>query len=330
MGDNGIPYTEDVIEEVLLATNRPVLFAGIADTDLASCICWKCREPTSKSAPLKKCTRCERARYCNNNICQREHYKTHKYFCRSVGSQKVLSETDGYTQFEQKREHRQIYVLECGQCHNDMFCSNTNSGCPKAIKWQTIGVSSNHPSLLELIDTVHRYYKKKAVRQGRQLSALRQLRCLYSKNEAAFGCEDAWLLKTFHYVCDAAANGNRIQYIQDLDYPRGRPFGNLAMADLAHYYGQSDPDDIKGDLTYTANSILHTASQQLAVDYHPGRCPAVLMELVRFLEKVLYQSGIQQVAGEPSIPYPIEFTMQPDDVFLIYLAKKRARHLLLR
>lgn len=317
-----VVYMEDLLGEVLQATDRQVTIVGAPDSVVAPWMCWHCGRKESKSVALRKCTRCNRAYYCSKECQAAQWYAPlgHKPFCKSVSSQNDLSEADGYHRFQQKREGKKVYVLECEQCSKKMFCSNADIGCPKALAWQAICTEST----LVLVAMVHSFYVNKAANEKEQMIALEQLQQSYDNKKAASCCEDDWLLKTFLHVCTFAARGNPLPYIQDLDYPNGRPIENLSLSSLHPYFGRDDLEDVRTDIPYTAHCILHTASRQLVKDYHPNHRPKRLMRLVRFLDRVFYKSGIQLNDTEP----PTQFVMQPEDVFLVYLAKKRARVLL--
>ena len=190
--------------------------------------------------------------------------------------------------------------------------------------WQTICTSTGHPALLDLCTTVHGFYKDKAVLQPEQMVALLLLFEFYDKETTALKYEDNWLFRTFLGVCHMAARNKPYEYIQDTDEPDDHPFvAAIPFSDLVPYFGKDDNDLLKL-VACTANCILHTASHQLAKEYRPDNHPEVLMKLVRFLDKITYRTDIEISKEEPWK----HFVMQPGDVFLIYLAKKRARVLL--
>lgn len=322
MGDGNV-YMEKLLGEIQQATDRQVTDVGAPDSVVAEWKCWQCGRKESKSVSLQKCALCKRAYYCGKE-CQAVQWNAslgHRLFCRSVTSQKALSKADGYHRFQQKREHKRVYVLECEKCSKKMFCCNASSGCPKALAWQAI---CTEPTLA-LVAVVHSFYDNKAENKEEQLLALEQLQLHYDNKKDAPNHEDDWLMKTFLHICTAAACGNPFPFVWDLDYPNNRPVEQLSFTKLCPYFGLDDRDEVRTEFPHVADCILHTASRQLGKDYSPNRRPKTLMKLVRFLDRILCgDSGIRLDDDEP----PTRFTMLPSDVFLVYLAKKRARILL--
>ena len=156
-----------------------------------------------------------------------------------------------------------------------------------------------------------------------QMVAMAQAFELYDKEPTALKYEDHWLFTTFIGVCRMAALNNPYEYLQDMDQPDDQPFVAIPFEDLVPYFGKDD-DDIPKLVARFANCILHTASHQLAKAYRPDNHPEVLMKLVRFVDKIAYKNDIEVTKKKPWK----HFVMQPGDVFLVYLAKKRARVLL--
>lgn len=311
------------IEAILPGATRLLDQTGaVGPVDNASSLCWWCDKEGSEGSPLEKCALCKRAYYCNPT-CRGAHWPTHGLYCEPVSSQVTFSEADGYTQYVETRDGKAVYVLECEQCCDDMFCARVRSGCPKATAWRALFTVVGSPSLPGLITTIHRFYKSGAVRQKKQMSALFQAFRLYEENKAALSHEDDWLYKNFLTYCEIAARKlSPLPYLPDSDHSDDHPPRALS-ADVVRCFGRDDKDkDQLAVATITAHFILHTTSHQLAKPYQPNHNPVVVMKLVRFLEMIFFCVDIK-VRFKGS-----HLLIQPADLFLVYLAKKRARVLL--
>lgn len=321
MDDNDGPYVEDLIGEVLQATNRSVTITGVTESDIAHWKCHQCGKMESKDRRLQKCNGCKRAFYCSE-ACQKTHWNMrHKYFCRSIQTQNKLSREEGYTRFEEVREHKKIYVLECDKCQGKMFCNNVGSGCTKQLVWQGMADTSQEAALLDHIDSINRFYQRNIVNGRKQGNELRWLYQFYKDNNDAFVYEDRWLLYIFMDVCTRAAIRQTPQRFLDGDYPNNHPPVPISLQSLGPYMGQDDDDDIE-KMTCIAHCILHTVSCKLNTNYEPNSRPKELMHLVRFLDKICYQVDICLLDDLSQI------SMKPSSIFVVYLAKKRARILL--
>ena len=317
MDDDDYPRVENILPgatQILVQTHA-------VDSTFSN-VCWRCNKAGSESSPLERCALCKRAYYCNAT-CRDMHWHTHRLYCEPVSSQEALSKADGYTQFNGTYNRKQVYELQCEQCYGDMFCGRVVSGCPKAMAWQAIFTAINAPSLRGLIATIHQFHKNRAVGQEQQMSALFNAFRLYEENKATLSHEDSWLYKNFLAYCEIAARElTPLPYLQDSDHSDDHPPVALS-AGVVRCFGRDDKDkDQLAVATVTAHFILHATSRQLAKNYQPNNNPEIIMKLARFLEKIFYNVDIKvRFRGS-------HLLIQPADLFLVYLAKKRARILL--
>lgn len=311
--DKIVEAEDDFVFDILqhMSDERVVLI------HFASCTCWKCDRV--KSA-LEKCTLCKQAYYCNAT-CREAHWPIHQFFCRPISSEKTHSEADGYTQFEETHKHKNVYVLECEQCRGGAFCDNTDSDCPKAKVWQDICTDIGCPTMLKLLAPYHRSYKDKVALDDQERIVLKELLNFCGEKSALLKYEDHWLLETFLRISQEDPCDNTRKRVRDIHF-YANPLSDDWTPNVHKYFGPDDDDIARLVITTgIAHCILHTTSRQLAKKYQPNHDPEIVIKLVRFLERILSDDGI-------TIQSTSDFLLWPEDIFLIYLAKKRARVLL--
>ena len=58
-------------------------------------VCGYCQNPGNTKAPLKRCSRCQNMFYCSS-LCQKNHWKTHKYICKYLSEATVQGELENF------------------------------------------------------------------------------------------------------------------------------------------------------------------------------------------------------------------------------------------
>ncbi|KAJ3925845.1 MAG: hypothetical protein NXY57DRAFT_1030838, partial [Lentinula lateritia] len=71
--------------------------------------CFQC-QVTKRVGELKLCSRCRNARYCSA-ACQKEHWKTHKAFCKSPDKSKLETDDESWKNVFQEYGHKKTSVL---------------------------------------------------------------------------------------------------------------------------------------------------------------------------------------------------------------------------
>jgi hypothetical protein len=211
-----------------------------------------------------------------------------------------------------------------------MFCSKIGAKnspkCPKRLVWENIAATTNQADLLDHISKIHRLFQQGQKNGRQQGQELRWLSQFYTRNQNLLNYEQSWLICTFRNICEEASIRTLPPnlHLGDNDHPKNLPPVSLSLPKLEPYIGEDDDPDIK-DTALIAHVILHTVSHKLDMDYQPKKRPKVVMQLVRFLDKIFYFVGIQLTDDFSQISM-----MDPSAVFFVYLAKKRARILLER